>query len=190
MFHRLLFESPFTLAAACVGIQTLLLFLWRQRPGRATARAVWVGFAAIPLLITMSIVVVTPRERIIAVCHELASHVDEGHIAGIAEHVADDFATEGFDRTALLDGIERALTTVRVDSPRLRRFEVTFSDEDTALTTFSATCRVRSDDFQQDRLLSRWGITFRRSDDRWLVVRIESIPVPPLHFRRLGEWLR
>ena len=190
MIQRLLFESPFTLAAVCVGIQGLLLLLWRQRPGRVTARAVWLGAAAIPILIGMSIVVVTPRERIIAICHELAIYVDEVNIAGIAVHISDDFETDGFDRTALLDGIERALTTVRVDNLRLRRFEVTFSDEDTALATFSATCRVRSNDFQQERLSSRWGITFRLSNDRRLIERIESIPVPPLHFRRLGEWLR
>ncbi len=190
MIYELLFERPFALFALWAGVQTLLLGRWWRRRGRRAARAVWVGLVAIPALMTISIVVVTPRERVIAICRELAGYVDDGDVLGIAGHVAGDFEANGFDRAALLEGVERALARVRVDSPRLRRFEVTFPDQGTGLATFNVTCRVRSVDFQHDLLASRWRITFHGRGAVWRVASIESLPVSPLNFRRLSEWLR
>jgi len=190
MISTLLFENLWALAALLVAVETVLIVVWARRRTRASVRAAWVGFAMIPASLTLSILIETPRERVIAFCWELARAVDEGEVNSIAEHFADDFQTDGFDRSAFVDRLEQTLTRFRVDQPRLRDFEVAFPTDESAVVTLTATCRIRSIDAVFDHLPSRWRLTLRRDRDSWLVVKIESIPILPLNLRDLRDWLR
>ena len=126
---RLLFESPWLLLVVLVAVQFGLIIVWSWRRSRLSARAVWTGFVAMPTLIALSLLVVTPRERVIGLCRDLASMVDAGDVAGIARHLAEDFDAAQMDRDAFLESVERSLTHYHVDDARLRRFEVEFSAE-------------------------------------------------------------
>ncbi len=190
MLTRILFESLWLLAAVWVGGQFLLIALWSWRRSRLTARMVWAGFAAGPLLWVMSALVVTPRERIVEQCEELADYVDQGDIAAITRHLHDDFAVADFDRESFADRLEQMLTRHRIDRPRLRSFDVEFSKDGNAVAEFNASALVRVPDLFSDRVDSHWRVIFRQDGDRWLITKIEGRPAAPFEGPNFAGWLR
>lgn len=185
-----LLENLWALAGFLVALEFLLVVIWSRRRTWNWARAAWIGLAMIPAGLMLSALVVTSRESVITFCWELARAVDEGDLGFITSQLADDFQADGIDRRVMVERLEQTLTRFRVDHPRLRNVEVTFTTEQSAVATLTAACGVRSVDAVFDDLPSRWRVTLRRSGDSWLVVRIESIPIPPLHLRDLRDWLR
>lgn len=163
--------------------------IWSVRRDRRSTRLALGGLAALPVLLATSLLVVTPAERIIAVCRELARAVDEGDIAAIGARLSPKFESETLDKAAFLEVIERRLGEVRIDAPRLRSFNVEFPDADTGVATFAASGRVRTARMY-GHFPSRWRLTFLRSGDTWLASRIEALPVPPLNVSILGRWLQ
>jgi hypothetical protein len=178
MLSKLLFESPWLMLTASVAVQFVLIAVWSWRRGPVCSRAVWSGFAMFPTVLVLSVVVVTPRERIIRLCRELAALVEVGNVGAIDAHLAEDFEAAGFDRQEFLERVTETLTNHRVDDARLSRFVVTFPGGRDAVAEFHAVCRVRSSNAHQDRLLSRWRLTFRGQGNVWKVGEIEALPTP------------
>lgn len=190
MMSRIFLESLWLLAVVWFAVQFLLIAVWSWRRTSTPARVVWGGFAALPLLIGLSVWVVTPRERIVQVCEELAEFVDEGNVTAIGLRLADDFALEDYDRQAFLARVERTLTEFHVDDPRLSGFRVELTDSAHGTVQFRASARVRSPDLVYDWIPSRWRLTVRRVGDEWCVSRIEALPVGPSGLGNVLHWLR
>ncbi len=190
MISRLLFESPWLLLIILALIQIGILTIWWWRRDGSWTRAVWVGFAALPTLLALSLVVVTPTERIVHLCRELASMVDSGDVTGIGRHVADDFEAADFGKSEFLQRAGNTLKRFQVDNARLRAFEVEFPAHDQGLAVFNAVCRIRSTDFVTDWMLSRWRVTFRYNGTAWKVTRIEALPTPFSPIRNVRECLQ
>lgn len=177
-------ENAGYLLAVLLAIQCAGVLLWSWRRTRLAARAVMVGFALFPALVLLNALIITPRERIIHLCRDLANMVDDGDVAAIDSCLAETFRAGKADRSRFLDRLRSRLTDYRVDDPRLRDFEVTFPQPDRAVAVFGARCRVRSSakriaaDAFLERLRSRWRLTFRRTAERWLVIGVEALPVP------------
>jgi len=163
---------------ASIAIQLVLIAVWSWRRSSVWSRVVWAGFVAFPALLVLSVVVVTPRERIVGLCRELTRLVEGGNVAAIGGHLADDFEAAGLDRDDFLERVTEALTNYRVTDARLSRFEVKFPQERVGIAEFQAVCWVRSADKYQDRLLSRWRLTFRGQGRDWKVRGIEALPTP------------
>ena len=185
---NLLLTRPWSLLIVLVAIEFVLLEVWWWRRDRWSVRLVWIGLAAIPVLSALSYLVVTPRERIIALCHELAVAVESGEMLTIRRHLAGDFEAADLSASEFLDRVEQTLTRYDVIEPRLGDFEVTFPGDGVGVVTFHVTCRIDSGSF--DRLPTRWRVTLRRSNDLWVFTTVETIPVPPLNARNLRELLR
>jgi hypothetical protein len=149
-----------------------------------------VGFAAIPVSLLLSVLVVTPRERIIGICRDLAAMVDRGDVRAIGRHLSDEFEVDGIDRDEFLYHVERILTQCHIDDARLRRFDVTFPSDVEGLAGFTAACTVRSSDVFYDRMVSRWRLTFRRHGQAWRVTGIETVPTAMSPIRDVREFLR
>ncbi len=190
MLTTLLLERPWLLLLGLGTIEFTLIVLWSRRRSRGLARLIWIGLAATPVLLVLCHLVVTPRERIIALCHELASAVETGDMAAIEERLAADFEAAGLGGAELVDRLEQTLTRHHVIKPRLDRFEVTLPTDRVGEVTFGAICRVESYEGHFDRLPSRWRLTLRKGGDTWEVITIETLPVPPLHARSLHELFR
>ncbi len=190
MLTTLLFERPWLLLLGLVAIEFTLVALWSRRRSPGLSRLIWTCLAATPVLLVLCHLVVTPRERIIALCHELASAVEAGDMAAIEERLAADFEAAGLNGADLVDRVEQTLTRHHVIKPRLGGFEVTFPTDRVGEVTFRAICRVESYEGYFDRLPSRWRLTLRRGGDTWEVITIETLPVPPLHARSLQELFR
>lgn len=176
MIPRLLFESPWLLLILLALIQSGILATWWWRRDGFWTRAMWVGFAALPTLLALSLVVVTPTERIVRLCRELASMVDSGDVTGIGRHLADDFEAADFGKTEFLRRAGNTLKRFQVDNARLRAFEVEFPAHGQGLAVFNAVCRIRSTEFVTDWMLSRWRVTFQNDGRHWRVTSIDVLP--------------
>ena len=190
MISTLLWENPWLLLGLLVVIQFALISIWSRQRSRTWARIVWIGFGALPTMLLLSHFVVTPRERIINLCHDLAHRVDEGNVAGIGPYLADDFEAAGLDRSAFLNRAEKMLTRHHVDKPKLRGFEITFPHPDEGIATFTVQARIRSEGVFLDWSVTRWQLGFRRRGDVWQVtqVAVGLTPLSPLH--PVSRWLR
>jgi len=189
VIQGLLFERPILIAAIlALGVLTLL-FHWANRRDRGSVRALLIGLALLVLAPSLSVWVVTEREEVAATCAALARTVDDGEVSAFSEALAPEFALGRLDRAAFLERVERTLTRYRVDQPRLWGFNIEVR-ADQAVAAFSASAQIRSAEGVWDRLPTKWKLSFRRGGMRWLVQRIESIPVPPLNLRTTDDWLR
>lgn len=174
--NSLLFENLWLLGVAWFAVQFVLIAIWSWRRTRGAARGVWVGFALLPLLIALSICVVTPREKVINLCEELAGFVDDGNVRAIALRLTDDCTAGPRDRQSFLAEVERTLTEYRVDEPSLSRFAVEFQSGTEGAVRFTAAGRVRSPDMAYDWLTTRWRLEVRLVGEDWRVSRVQTRP--------------
>jgi len=174
--NRLFFESLWLLAVVWFAVQFVLIAIWSWRRTRGAARGVWIGFALLPSLMALSIYVVTPREKVIQLCEDLARFVDDGNVRAIDMRLTGDCTAGSRDRQSFLAEVERALTEYRVDEPSLSRFAVEFQSDTEGAVKFTATGRVRSPDMAYDWLTTRWRLDVRRVGKDWQVSRVETRP--------------
>ena len=175
---RLLFESPYLLIPASLALQFILIALWSRRRRRWCARLVWLGFAALPLLLLVQHLVVTPREQIITLCRELAEFVEDGDLMAIRARLSPDLDAEGMARDELIDLAERTLTRHHVTNARLSGFDIKFSSDDLAIARFQASCEPVTEEAFMERLRTAWHLRLRRTASGWEVIRIEMLETP------------
>lgn len=186
----LLFENPFRLAAVLAVVNLVLLWSWRRRrPSRSRAALALVGLALSAALLALQAGVVTARERVQRLCHELAELVQQGDVSGVGRHFSADFSAAGLDRTAMLAAIDRTLRSDHPQDARLRGFIWTPAGPRSATVTFDVSCRVVGSDFVE-QVTSRWRLTVRLEGDRWMVTSIEALPAPLSPIRSLRDVLR
>ena len=140
--------------------------------------------------------IITPRERIITICRDLANAVESADLSAIGRHLAADFEAADLDRSEFLERVERTLTRFDVIEPHLRKLDVVFPGDGVwhwsatgATVTFNVLCRIDSTEGYVDRLPSRWRLTLRKRRDRWEATKVETLPVPPLYARDVRELL-
>lgn len=150
---------------------------------------VWIGLAALPLLMTLSTLVVTTREQVVAACHDLAHHVEHRERDRISAMLSDDFRAADLDRDAFVERTDAALSRFAIKQLRLKRFAFSAEADGRSTVAFSATCQVRTTDAFFDRVPSRWELGFKRGTDGWKVSSIRALPAPFSPVRRLDDWL-
>ena len=190
MIARLLFERPVLLFFLWLAVELAIVVVWSRRRTRGSTRIVVAGLLAMPLLILISIGVVTPGERVITICRELANAVEKADIVTIDRLLNDDFEAVDLNRAAFLDRVERTLARFRVQDAHLYRFSVSFPHPEIGVAEFNASCFIDAMDVTHQRLLSRWRVTFRQTGSAWLVTGIEAVPTPLSPIRGLRDVLR
>jgi len=187
---RVLLESYALLIAGWVPVQFALIAVWSWRRQRAFAWAVWLGFAALPLLLVLSWAIETSRERLIRECRDLARFVEAGDVAAIAARLDDSFRAGEHDADSFTERLRRVLANHQVREASLGFFAVEFPTPNRGVAEVTANARVRGTDLVYEFLTSRWRLTFRRSEAGWTLAAVESLPVPPFNFRGVEDWLR
>ncbi len=190
MLTNLLFESLPKLLGLLVAANFLLICLWSWRRSDVTRQAVWIGLAALPVLLIVSHLVVTSPERIVIFCESLADAVEEGDVPFVIRHLDTDFRLDEMDRDAISDRLTATLSRVRVTDIRLSAFDVTLSENQSATAVFRSTCHVRAEEVPYEWLPLAWKLTLRAQGDSWLIERIESVPVPPLNIKHWRQLMR
>jgi len=190
MIQNVLLENRLLLFGVWMLAQLALISVWSWRRTRAANRAVWVGLLALPVLLLLSTVIVTQRERIMSLCRSMARDVERGDIAPIADRLDPQFQAAALDREVFLEHLEPALARFGVGKVRLSRFRFTFPERDTATAEFTAVCNVRTADAFFDRVLSRWRVRFVRRRGNWYLTSVEALPTPLSPVRNLRDWIR
>lgn len=181
-------ESRIALLVLAAFVEFWLLWAWARRRTRRTRRLALGGLLAAPLLVVVQALVVTERERIVAVCHKLARAVEAGDVDGFGAHIADGFADGSIDRDRLLASLTRALARVRVEEARLSGFKLSV-DGARGQVDFQAGCRLVAADFIDGRVLSRWKLSFVLLGGEWRVIAIQPVPTPTFPYQSLRETL-
>lgn len=187
--QSLLFESPITLLIVLIVVQFCIVAIWSRLRSRRSAQIMWIGFLAIPVLMTLSWFVKTPREKIIRICHEMAEAVENGRATEVGGFLDESIRFGQWDKDALIEQLSSLLSKYRIHAPSLSGFE--FIEQADRLTVeFAVTCGVSSVDGDYGSLPTRWRLTFRDSGESYAVTAIETVPVPPLFARNLEELTR
>jgi hypothetical protein len=184
----LLFENRIALLVMLGLTEFVVLWVWARWRTRRTRNAVFAGLVLSIVLLVVQTVVVTDRERIIALCNSLAAAVENGKIAAVAEHLAPDFRSDGVDRDRLLADLTRLLTRVHVEETQLSNFRVSFADGQ-AHAEFDAACRVMAGGYVEGGVGTSWRLTLRQTNETWQVLAIELVPTPFFPFSTLGDAL-
>lgn len=178
------------LAVLLIVAQITLIAWWSWSRSPRAGRAVWIGFGAIPILLILSGLVRTPRERIVATVVELAQCVETEDLYGIENWLAPEFEAEPYDRAEFLAQMEAAFDRASIRSPTVHGFEISFPRSGVGVAVFQSGCRIETNEASIGWLPLRWRLTFERRGDRWLVEKIETMPVPPLHVHSLTALLQ
>jgi|CXWL01.1.fsa_nt_gi hypothetical protein len=180
-----LFENTFYVSV--LGFLLVSVLLARRLITGEPAHNKILGVATIAtlVLVAASWMIVTPRERIVATCRDLAHLVDEGNIAEIGTRLAPGFTAGGIHREEFLDRAAATLTHTRLDQIRLWSVIVEMETNGRAVATFNATCNIRTAEEFATALPSRWRLRFTQHGEQWQLKEVETIPVPPLNWKTL-----
>lgn len=181
----LIFEHfiRFSILGFLVVAASIIRHFVTREPGHGRQAAIVAVVVAAFLAINS--MVVTDREQISQVCYELARLVDHGDVPGMGGHLSTDFAAENLEREEFLKHATSTLTSTRVDSVHLSRMAIELGERATGTAVFNVSCTIRTADGFAAPLPTRWRLRFKRVNGRWLVSGIESIPIPPYHFRSI-----
>ena len=187
-----LLESLPALLVAWIAAQFGLICLWSWRRSRGTARAVWIGFGLLPTLAASSLLIVTDKERLVRLCHDMARTVEIADVNALAARLSPGLQAGPLGHDAFLDRLRGALTKHRVQWVELSRFDRTDRDGrmNGATMEFDASCGVSASEEVFDRLRTRWRLSFDWAGDEWFVTRIEALPTPFSPIRDLNDLLR
>jgi len=175
---RLLFESTWLLGAIWLGALLPAAALWSLRRSRATVQAVWAVLLIGPILIVLSILVVTPREEIERTIRRLAKAVDDGNMLALKEGLAEEFTADSASRGEFLERVERTLTKHAAENVRVFAFDAQTSPEGRAEVEFTATATVRIPEVAWEWVSTRWRLRLRRANGRWLVTEVQMRASP------------
>lgn len=199
---QLLFEQPVKLFFLWLCLQVVATIYWRIKRNPSSVKALWICFVLLPVLETICLYVITPREQIQQRCHALAGYVKEGDTRAIADTIDETFEASAYKKDILVLRIDHAVKQYSVSDVNLQRIEVQFSqdqqsddDSETAVAEFDATAVIRSREMQYEPVLSRWRLTFIRrqpghQQSDWKIVHIKVLPRPFSPIRSLRQCLK
>lgn len=182
-----LFERPLYLVPVLVVAQFILIRVWAQRRTAGSRRAAWIGLVVAVLLLAAQRLVVTDRERIIALCRMMALAVEDGDVPAVAAHVADHFDAKGMNKADFVARLTRGLTTVHVERSRLSDFQCTFDNSRHAHVRFLANARVVYGREVALRQPSAWELLFERVGESWQMTSLKPVRIPAFPFDHLSE---
>ncbi len=189
----ILFENPYMLVPILFGIEFIFVAAWNLRRTRLTGRLAVAGLILFPLMVLVQTIVVTDAERVRATCDRVVRAVVEGDVRSVANHIAGDFRYENrgdtWDKAALVDRIEQALTRWDVSNCSVSQFEVT-EDDRGVRSSFQVTCRMSSMDASIPTFPSRWELGWQLTDDTCHITEIKPIRTQWMPYDRLDEVLR
>ncbi len=174
MVTRILFENLWLLLGVWVPVQFVLIAMWSWLRSTMTKRFVWSGFAALPILMTLSMMVVTEREKIIGHLNALARAVEQADIDEIASHLAEDFEARGYDREQMLRRIDARIDQYPASHVRISQVVVTV-DGDEAAVKFRGSGNIRAPEIPYQYATTLWKSKWRRIQNDWLMTSLERL---------------
>ncbi len=172
MITQILFENLWLLLGVWVPVQFTLIALWSWLRSTTTKRFVWSGFAALPILMTISMMAVTDREKIVEHLNALALAVEHANIDEIALHFAEDFEARGYDREGMLKRIDTRLAQYPASHVRISQVKISF-DGDEATVEFRGSANIQAPEIPYQYGTALWHSKWRRTKNSWLMTSLE-----------------
>ncbi len=157
---------------------SIMLAIHRRYFSPRSRRAVWITLAVCAALIALQVVVKTDRERIRILVEELVEAVDRPDMGFIAKVLDEQFHDPHYgDRAAFLKAVEQQLQRLVVDAASVWKFHRVEVADGRAIVDFQAICDVRYSGYAQNRLPTRWELTFVKRDGEWRISEIKLLRV-------------
>jgi len=173
---ELLLESPYRLAILCALGCLVLLVLWRRTLSAARRKAFLAGVSVSAILLLLQAIVVTDRERIIALMNGLAEAVIEPDFERIERAIDPEYDDGRRTKSALMALIRDRLSGTTVERARLYGFEVDVRGE-RATTRFRAMSSGRVGDTPVVNIPSAWQVDLIRRGRQWTITAIRPTRV-------------
>jgi len=169
---RLLFEDLSLLLLAEAMTLAVVVGLHRRYMTPRSRRTVWITLAVCCGQIVMQKLVVTDREAIRAMVEAMANAVQQGDVAALADHFAEDLQFEkDRDKEAVVQHAREILQRYEIHNARVSGFRIDVSEDD-ATATFQAMADVRNGSAEMSyNTPTRWDLKCRRESDGWRVYR-------------------
>jgi len=137
-----LFESPTYVYLSLVFAELVLAAIWYERRSRNWAKALLIPVALAATVVTVERLVVTEREKIVAVTEDIVEAVNSRQLRRIGGHLDEGFALRSpwmsADKAGLVESTDRALRTYAVRKVKLRKLDVEVTGD---------TARMRANTF-------------------------------------------
>jgi len=173
MVTCILFENWWLLLGVWVPVQFVLIAMWSWLRSTMAKRLVWSGFVTLPVLLVVSMMVVTDREKIVEQLDELAHAVEQANIDDIASHFAEDFESQGYSRLQMLKHIDARLSQYPLSKARISQVKVEV-DGDEAAVKFRGSANIRVPEIPYQYGTALWRSQWRRSQQGWLMTSLEK----------------
>jgi SnoaL-like domain len=183
---RLFLESAWQLGVFSFLLFAAVLLIRSRLESQALRRRLLpFTFLLIAVLFIIQTIVVTERERILDRLDLFVQAIETPSPGALAAIIAANYESEGMDRAAFLDALDRWLAHIDVYDTRYRRRDVDIHG-DTAQMTLGAGATVHRDGGAGEMHVGRWRIDWVREQDEWRIraIRVELIDAMPIEQMR------
>lgn len=182
----LFFESPVKLGIfSFVLFAVVLLARTRMRSEAWRSRSLPITLLVIVLLFTLQMAIETRRERVLARLDAFVQAIETPNPTAMKNLIASTYDSEGFDKAAFLEALDRWLEQIDVFDARYRRRDVEVHG-DTADMTLGATATVVRNGGTGESHWGRWKIKWVEELGEWRIqsIRVEMIDAIPIEQMR------
>jgi len=160
MLRKTFFESPLPIYLTLIFAEVILAAVWYERRGRRTMLMLLLPPALAVIVLGVSALVVTDRERILNAAKTIARQAETGRTDALREFVDADYSGFGDDKAGAIRAAESAIGTYRVSRVRFTKLQVEVTGDQAALHAATVI------EFGDPRFGSgRTGVVF---DVRWI----------------------
>lgn len=164
-------ESTWALAGV-LGIALFFLVVHWRRSGSVRPLLVGLGVAAALLIVQM--VVVTPRERVAAVLHDVELDVLEGRTGRLARLLAPDFHALDMGPTEFVQFVRGRMEVIKVRALRQTDLKLVTATPSRIVADADYSASVVTSDFTGE-FPSHWRVTFERAPDGWRIADVVAL---------------
>ena len=169
---RMLFEDPWPIIVALVIVWAILRIAGRRIEDKRLVASSWGVLALIAGVMAVSILVVTPREKLVAAMDRLLLAVEEGDVAGFHAIVPEDATATYFGVELDRSMVDARLGEADVADLTLLSREAGMINDQHAVYYIRVRARGGTDGIE-GLDVSDWSIEWRLIDGRWQAIRFE-----------------
>ncbi len=162
----LLLEHFFTLSAICLLTSTIIFFY-------ASRKTFFIAIATSAILLAINHFVVTDKEAIRIRTMQLIQSAKEENSEKIAQMIADDFNSDGLNKSQLLEFANEAFAHLKLKNIRVWGMEI----NPPVIRFVTLAHIVSQSDSDYGSIRSDWELTFEKRNNNWLLKKARPLSI-------------
>ncbi len=187
--QQLFLESPVRLGIFGFILLAIALFARRRYLDTFGPRLVPATLAAIALLFTLQLFVVTDREEILSTMDELVAAIEVKDFAFFDRVISEQYESEDMGKAEIVGFIRGTLDHVKIYDTRLHRRDVTVTD-DRAEMILAARATISIDGGVGQMHWGNWQIGWHQEGDAWRIIAIRPLMLDAQEIRGMKNLRR